>query len=383
MSFAAEMRTPSPAVGEMNTDAVANPTRCSASIVPSSLSCNSDSLQDQEMEECRVVDPNDISHAVPIMNEYHFGRLLGQGASACVYRCRKRADGSLCALKAAPLNSKNGLTSELMHLETNLALAARHRNVIKTMRVIYHPKVCYMELELMAGDLSYYLRRLRRPLTEEEMRHVLRDCLRGLQYLHSLNILHRDVKLENIFVRDLTTDAKLGDLGLALKVKDSRLWGQYGISGTPSTSSPEMMLGDPYCRTTDVWSMGVAAFEMLSAPASMFPAKDTMTHILKKMEIDAYDFPPPNLFANLDRMRPVVPAERDCTIVCDCVEKLSIGQEAKKVIIRMLSLNAIKRPSASKVLTYPFFKKRHTLPGFSITRKDSRKRHGGTGKPNA
>jgi hypothetical protein len=92
-------------------------------------------------------------------------------------------------------------------------------------------------------------------------RLILQSAL-GLAHIHGLKILHRDVKSENIFL-DAKGDAKIGDLGVAKSLKNTNDLG-VTLVGTPFYLSPELCDRRPYDAKSDVWSLGVVLYELLT-----------------------------------------------------------------------------------------------------------------------
>lgn len=89
---------------------------------------------------------------------------------------------------------------------------------------------------------------------------VARQCLDALSYLHSLGVLHRDVKPSNIYLT-ATGTVKLGDLGVACLLDPTAPFASTFI-GTPFYLSPELCLGEPYSYTADIWAVGVVLYEI-------------------------------------------------------------------------------------------------------------------------
>ncbi|KAM3669111.1 serine/threonine-protein kinase PAK 3-like [Ammospiza maritima maritima] len=98
-------------------------------------------------------------------------------------------------------------------------------------------------------------------LSEDEMAAISRECLQGLDFLHSNDVIHRDVKSDNILLR---TDGsvKLADFGLATQLtpEQSR---RCSVTGTPWWMAPEVVTGQPYGPKVDIWSFGIVGIEMI------------------------------------------------------------------------------------------------------------------------
>lgn len=104
------------------------------------------------------------------------------------------------------------------------------------------------------GDLCGYLKGVKDVLDEQQLVEWLVQICMALQYLHARNILHRDLKTQNIFLTS-THIIKLGDLGIA-RVLDSASDLATTVIGTPYYMSPELFRNVPYGKESDVWALG-------------------------------------------------------------------------------------------------------------------------------
>ena len=148
---------------------------------------------------------------------------------------------------------------------------------------------------------------------------VALDILRGLKFLHSSNIIHRDIKSANIFF--VAGVAKLGDLNVS-KVME----GQFASTqtGTPYYTAPEIWMGKKYTSTCDIWSLGCLLYEMCCSRPP-FMAKD-FPGLSKKVTCGYYD-PIPSRYS----------------------KKLAT------LIRRCLTVDHLKRPSANELLNSDVF----------------------------
>ena len=101
---------------------------------------------------------------------------------------------------------------------------------------------------------------------------------RGLKALHSLKILHRDMKSANIFLSNEKLVAKIGDLNVSKVAKKGLLYTQ---TGTPYYASPEVWRDNPYDHKSDIWSMGCVIYEMVTLKPPF--RSETMEGLYKKV----------------------------------------------------------------------------------------------------
>ncbi|XP_074390292.1 serine/threonine-protein kinase PAK 1-like [Zonotrichia albicollis] len=116
-------------------------------------------------------------------------------------------------------------------------------------------------------------------LSEDETAAISRECLQGLDILHSNDVIHRDVKSDNILLK---TDGsvKLADFGLAIQLtpEQSR---RCSLTGTPWWMAPEVVTGQPYGPKVDIWSFGIVGIEMIEQePPYLSESSGTATHLI-------------------------------------------------------------------------------------------------------
>lgn len=135
--------------------------------------------------------------------------------------------------------------------------------------------------------MSELLKRRKR-LTEPEVRFYLQQLVESLKYLHQALIIHRDLKLGNLFL-DANLRVKVGDFGLATKLShaDER---KRTVCGTPNYLAPEILEGkDGHSFEVDIWSTGVVMYTLLVGKPP-FESKD-MKATYKRILANSYTFP--------------------------------------------------------------------------------------------
>lgn len=125
-----------------------------------------------------------------------------------------------------------------------------------------------------AGDLlNYLMKQPVQPLQESHAQQIIIQVAIGIQSLHERNILHRDIKVENILMSDFSQEAKvrIADLGSAVKLASPADTTCFRF-GTPGYVAPEVLLGQPYSFSCDVWSLGCLMHVLLTATPPFWSA---------------------------------------------------------------------------------------------------------------
>lgn len=143
--------------------------------------------------------------------------------------------------------------------------------MIKLHDVLETSRQVYLVMEIVKGNsLAQFLKeRTGRRMDELEAKKVFKQLLSAIDYIHSKNIVHRDIKLDNITIDSKTKKIKLVDFGLSCFASRNKKVRTF--CGTPSYMAPELVLKqehDPFMA--DMWASGVCIFTMLSG---VFPFK--------------------------------------------------------------------------------------------------------------
>ncbi|KAI9309221.1 kinase-like domain-containing protein [Cunninghamella echinulata] len=232
-----------------------------------------------------------------IVGHYLIKEKIGQGSFATVYKAQHKDTGQLVAIKSV-LRSK--LTKKLLeNLESEITIlkAIRHDHIVglsechKTNTHI-HLVMDYCSL----GDLSQYIKRIRNNkstrgplggLPEDTVRHFLKQLASALQFLRSQNLVHRDIKPQNLLLvipknasmNDLPT-LQVADFGFARFLPNASL--ADTLCGSPLYMGPEILSYKKYDAKADLWSVGAVLYEMM-AGRSPFRAQNHL-ELLKKIQ---------------------------------------------------------------------------------------------------
>lgn len=190
-------------------------------------------------------------------------RLLGSGAHATIHYARRRSTGEEVAVKVF----KRPMASLPATLEINILRRLDHPHVISFMDSYVGDKQIFVFMPRMHGGCLFTLLTKVGPFSERHTHHFFVQILDALDYCHSKNVVHRDVKLENVLIERPNDDymklhLRLADFGLsAIQAKDGVFL--YDKVGSPVYAPPEIIRGYPYFgHPADVWSLGVSLFLM-------------------------------------------------------------------------------------------------------------------------
>ncbi|CDW78707.1 protein kinase domain containing protein [Stylonychia lemnae] len=259
------------------------------------------------------------------LEDYQLIRLLGSGAYATVKLGQNKKSKQKVAIKIYPKYKLNDPTKKkAVQREIICMKKLDHPNIVKLFENFETSKEVYLIQEYINGvSLYQYIKNKtsKRILAEDQARFFFKQLCESVRYLHSQNICHRDLKLENILVDD-RNNVKLIDFGFSICTPpDQKL---KIFCGTPSYMAPEIVLKKDYCGfSTDVWSLGIILFVILSGN---YPFKGQNER---------------DLFSKISRGLFHMPE--------------TVPFEAKRLITKMLNVDPLKRPSTKEVRSYSLF----------------------------
>ena len=187
-------------------------------------------------------------------------RPLGKGNFSEVFYGTDKNTNKEVAIKIIKKSSLNSKVAEqLFRNEVTILQELDHESVLKCNDVLSSKNNCYIITEFYeGGDLEKELQRKKR-FSEREVSKYIYYIFQGLLYLQNKFIIHRDLKIANIFLSK-NGNPKIADFGFATKSNES--FKDIKI-GSPIYMSPEGLLLNEYSPKTDVWSFGVLIYEMI------------------------------------------------------------------------------------------------------------------------
>ncbi|WVQ80413.1 hypothetical protein IAT38_002518 [Cryptococcus sp. DSM 104549] len=257
--------------------------------------------------------------------EYIRVGFLGEGGFARVYEVQdqKGLRRAVKVVSKASIKTKKNKTK--LWAEIKLHQMLTHPNVVRFDDCFEDDENVYMVLELCHNGSLMDLLRRRKRYTEPEARYYLVQLIAACQYMHQMNVIHRDLKLGNLFL-DENMDVKVGDFGLAALIEkpgDRK----KTICGTPNYIAPEVLFdtANGHSFEVDVWSVGVILYTLLIGKPP-FQTKDVKA-IYKRIRENRYEFPPDK----------------------------EISSSAQELIMSILNTNPEKRPTLDQILNHRWF----------------------------
>lgn len=197
------------------------------------------------------------------VGEYDVFELIGRGSFGQVYRGARRDTGALVALKTINLEEAE---EEIETIQQEIALLSQCKSPFVTQYIesFVHGPDLWVVMEYLAGgsiaDILEAQEQEQIQLTELQIATICRAMLQSLEYLHTQDKLHRDIKAANVL---LSADGrvKLADFGVSGQLY-STASKRNTVVGTPYWMAPEVIQGEPYDQSADIWSLGITAYEM-------------------------------------------------------------------------------------------------------------------------
>lgn len=197
------------------------------------------------------------------VGEYDVFELIGHGSFGHVYRGVRRDCGALVAIKTINLEEAE---EEIESIQQEIALLSQCKSphVTQYIESFVHGPDLWIVMEYLAGgsiaDILEAQEQEQVQLTEQQIATICRAMLHSLEYLHTQDKLHRDIKAANVL---LSADGrvKLADFGVSGQLS-STASKRNTVVGTPYWMAPEVIQGEPYDQSADIWSLGITAYEM-------------------------------------------------------------------------------------------------------------------------
>ena len=254
---------------------------------------------------------------------YIKGEKIGKGGFSTCYKLYNVQDKKIYAAKEI---IKNKSSYDRIKNEIDIYEYLKHDNIVNQKEHFIYNDTQYLIFEFCENrDLSHLIDK-RKKLKEIEVQYYITQLIQALIHLHDRNIVHRDLKLGNIFLTG-KMELKLGDFGLAKKLsfRDEKI---SEMVGTPAYMAPEILENMGYSLEVDIWSLGVIMYYLI---IGKLPFNKPNQEDIKRV---SYTFP----------------------------KKAIISRAAKSLIEQILVKDPKERPSLKQILRHDFFTLGRSIP---------------------
>ncbi|CAM0872464.1 unnamed protein product [Alopecurus aequalis] len=277
------------------------------------------------------------------VGDYMLLRPIGSGAYSQVWLGKHIARGTEVAVKEIAMERLSTKLRDSLLSEVDILRRIRHPNIIALHDSIRDAGRIYLILEYCrGGDLYTYLLRHKR-VPETVAKHFIRQLACGLQMLRDNNVVHRDLKPQNILLvaNNENSILKIADFGFAKFLEPFGL--AETLCGSPLYMAPEVMQAQKYDAKADLWSVGIILYQLVtgSPPFNGDSQIQLMRNILKSGQLR---FPP------------------GCELSHDCID----------LCRKLLRINSVERLTVEEFVNHPFLFEHPPERTLSRTPSDTR-----------
>ena len=310
-------------------------------------------------------------------NRYQVLSIVGRGSYGVVCKAWDRKNKIHVAIKRID-NAFNQLSSGIQVLREMkfLRMCASHDNIVTLVDVLApesaeHSSTVFLVFEYMPGDLHRLLvcSRSGNELTSEHIRFITYQLVRGLVYIHALNVVHRDLKPSNILINQQCS-VRICDFGMARAAfepeNDFVFWTDY--VATRWYRAPELILTSrpKYNGAIDMWALGCIFAELLNGGEPLFPGKTFAQQI--ELMISKLGRPPDRVLQQSDaRIRALIDAVRPVqgnNAQTECFTNIS-DPLARDLLAGLLHWAPLHRLTATQALQHAYFSSIHQ-PAYEV-----------------
>eukprot|EP00656_Telonema_subtile_P050041 TRINITY_DN6379_c0_g1_i5.p1 TRINITY_DN6379_c0_g1~~TRINITY_DN6379_c0_g1_i5.p1 ORF type:complete len:313 (-),score=50.13 TRINITY_DN6379_c0_g1_i5:872-1810(-) len=299
---------------------------------------------------------------IPQGGRYERDKKIGEGTYGVVFRAHDHQTGAIVALKRIRLDTEEEGVPCTAIREISLLKELRHDNIAKLLDVVHSEKKLTLVFEFLEMDLKGLMDAQNHNLDAATVQHFMKDLLRGIDYCHQRNVLHRDLKPQNLLVSRTDRVLKLADFGLGRA---------FGIPVKKYTHevvtlwyrAPEILLGENhYVPAVDMWSVGCIMAEMSRGGQVLFRGDSEIGQLFQIFKSlgtpsdDPADVSNGRVYwsgvSKLPDYRSVFPAWPAQSLAKSCPQ---VDPQGIDLLHRMLKYDANDRISAKDALAHPYF----------------------------
>ncbi|KAA8493053.1 putative myosin light chain kinase [Porphyridium purpureum] len=245
---------------------------------------------EKESERDEWIDAISRASNMYVEHFYNLGDVLGKGAFGVVRAATNKNTGERVAIKTFKKKNLNEDDYTYLKREIDIVTKVDHPNVVNTYDVFESQDSIFIVMEYLGGGMLYDVLVKEGSVTEDRAAMVMREIVSGVVYLHEKGIVHRDLKPENMLCKQklFPWTVKLCDFGLA-NFADTGHMMETQV-GTPYFAAPEIIKGEQYNSSVDMWSCGVIMYNILSGKLP-FDDEKSAEVVFRKIKTADFAFP--------------------------------------------------------------------------------------------
>eukprot|EP00111_Clytia_hemisphaerica_P000286 TCONS_00000725-protein len=242
-------------------------------------------------QSTRQVKHTRLDDDVDFEQHFDYGILLGKGSFGTVNEAIRIDSGEKFAVKVINKEKAGSAAVKLLEREVAIMKKVDHPNIIFLEEVLETQTKMYLVMELCShGGLEEMLNE-RKYFLEQDVLVIMQQLADAIAYIHENDIVHRDLKLDNILLAEPTDElpfnVKLTDFGLSYTRGGSGSdYMMNQVVGTPIYMAPEVITNYGYSQQCDIWSLGVILFKLITGnPPFMSFSEEDLFDLIKKGEL--------------------------------------------------------------------------------------------------
>mmetsp|Transcript_1499 Transcript_1499/g.2482 ORF Transcript_1499/g.2482 Transcript_1499/m.2482 type:complete len:400 (+) Transcript_1499:384-1583(+) len=271
------------------------------------------------------------SSRLKLSDHYQIGELIGKGAYAKVYLGKDIDNNEDVAIKVMTKGGREAIAiNDAIDREVEILRRVEHPSIVTVLDVFETEYTAKIILEYMESGSVFDLIRAQKNgrLKEDMARYIFRQVLEGIEYLHGEDIVHSDIKAENVLLKGQypSLTAKLADFGLSFKLPkgETKAVNAKTAKGTPEYFAPELVRNQSYDHSVDIWACGVLLYVMLGGT---YPHHGDTQEKTKELV-----------------------RQNAAKIVFPATHFVSVSKDAQGFIRKMMTEDRSKRPTATQCL---------------------------------
>jgi len=286
------------------------------------------------------------------MQKYEKLEKIGEGTYGTVFKGKNRETGEIVALKRVRLDDDDeGVPSSALR-EICLLKELKHKNIVRLYDVLHSDKKLTLVFEHCDQDLKKYFDSLNGEIDADVVKSFMFQLLRGLEFCHSHNVLHRDLKPQNLLINK-NGELKLADFGLARA---------FGIPVRCFSAEvvtlwyrpPDVLFGAKlYTTSIDCWSAGCIFAELANAGRPLFPGSDVDDQLKRIFKL--LGTPTEETWQGVSQLPDfkIFPFYHPTSNFMQVVPKLNT--KGRDLLQKLLVCNPAQRLSAGEAMQHPYF----------------------------